>query len=96
VIPRHPFSVDGGGWGAWQIVGRYARLNVGDGAFPTYASATGSASRAEAWSVGLNWYLNTNLRANLSFSRTTFNGGSASAVAVHPEEVLFTRVQLAF
>lgn len=96
VTPRHPFSIENGGWGAWQVVGRYARLNADDAAFPTFASATGSASRAEAWSVGLNWYLNTNLRANLSFSRTTFNGGSANAVTIHPEDVLFTRVQLAF
>ena len=96
VTPRHPFSIENGGWGAWQIVGRYARLNVDDAAFPTFASATGSASRAEAWSVGLNWYLNADLRANLSFSRTTFDGGPASPVAAHPEDVLFTRVQLAF
>jgi phosphate-selective porin OprO/OprP len=96
VTPRHPFSIENGGWGAWQIVGRYARLNADNGAFPAFASATGSASRAEAWAVGLNWYLNADLRANLSFSRTTFNGGSANAVAKKPEEVLFTRVQLAF
>jgi phosphate-selective porin OprO and OprP len=96
VTPRHPFSIENGGWGAWQIVGRYARLNVDDAAFPTFASVTASASRAEAWSVGLNWYLNTNLRANLSFSRTTFDGGSANSATQKPEEVLFTRVQLAF
>jgi phosphate-selective porin OprO and OprP len=96
VTPRHPFSLENGGWGAWQVVGRYARLNVGDGAFPTYALATTSASRAEAWSVGLNWYLNADLRANLSFSRTTFDGGTANAATIKPEEVLFTRVQLAF
>lgn len=96
LTPLHPFSVENGGWGAWQIVGRYARLNVDDAAFPTFASATGSASQAETWAVGLNWYLNANLRANLSFSRTTFNGGSANPVTIHPEDVLFTRVQLAF
>lgn len=48
VTPRHPFSIENGGWGAWQIVGRYAQLDVDDAAFPTFASATGSASRAEA------------------------------------------------
>ena len=96
VIPRHPFSIEDGGWGAWQIVGRFERLNVDDGAFPAYASTTGSASRAEAWSVGLNWYLNADLRANLSFSHTIFSGGTTGAVTLHPEDVFFTRVQLAF
>jgi phosphate-selective porin OprO/OprP len=97
VKPLHPFSIENGGWGAWQIVGRYARLNVDDNAFSqAFASATAAASRAETWAVGVNWYLNANLRANLSFSRTTFNGGSANPVTIKPEEVLFTRVQLAF
>jgi phosphate-selective porin OprO/OprP len=97
VTPRHPFSLENGGWGAWQVVGRYARLNVDNAAFSDgFASATASASRAKAWSVGLNWYLNADLRANLSFSRTTFDGGSANPVTIKPEEVLFTRVQLSF
>ena len=96
VVPRHPFDPKNGGWGAWQIVGRYAQLNVDDGAFPNYASAATSASQAFAWAVGLNWYLNANVRANLSFSRTTFNGGSTGPVTKQPEDVLFTRVQLAF
>jgi len=96
VVPRHPFSLEKGGWGAWQIVGRYARLNVDDAAFPEFASAATSASEAEAWAVGLNWYLNANLRANLSFSRTTFTGGSSGPVTKQSEDVLFTRAQLAF
>ncbi|HTV43040.1 MAG TPA: porin [Candidatus Sulfotelmatobacter sp.] len=94
VIPRHPFSIENRGWGAWQIVGRYARLNVDDLAFSTFG-ATGAA-QAEAWAVGLNWYLNADLRANLSYAHTAFSGGAATVVTSHPEDVLFTRVQLAF
>jgi len=99
VIPRHPFGIENGGWGAWQVVGRYAQLNVDDNVFPTFATSAASASGAQAWSVGLNWYLNANLRANLSYSQTTFNGvpGNATNLAIKQrEEVLFTRVQLAF
>ena len=64
---------DNGGWGAWQVVARYADLDVDKAAFPTFATA-GSASEAKAWSVGLNWYLNSDIRINTSFSRTTFTG----------------------
>lgn len=96
VTPRHPFSIQDGGWGAWQVVGRYAELDVDSKAFPNFASATGSASKARAWSAGVNWYLNNNVRANLSFSHTQFTGGSTGAVTQKPENVLFTRVQLAF
>jgi phosphate-selective porin OprO and OprP len=96
IVPRHPFNLHGGGWGAWQVVGRFAELNVDHAAFPDFASPAASASGARAWAAGLNWYLNKNLRANVSFSRTWFTGDATSAVAKQPENVLFTRMQLAF
>jgi phosphate-selective porin OprO/OprP len=103
VTPRHNFDPRNGGWGAWQVVARYAELNVDSAAFPTFASATTSASAAQAWSLGLNWYLNRNIRVNASYSHTTFTGGGAASattapasVSSHPESVFFTRVQLAF
>ncbi|MGD1088091.1 MAG: porin [Verrucomicrobiota bacterium] len=103
VAPRHPFDPRNGGWGAWQLVARYAELNVDKAAFPDFANPATSASGAQAWAVGLNWYLNSNIRVNASFSRTTFTGGGTTtattppnSVASHPEEVFFTRVQLSF
>ena len=98
VTPRHPFNLRGGGWGAWQAVGRYEELNVDRSAFPTFASSAGSASSAHAWSAGLNWYLNRDIRLNASFSHTVFHGytGTAPAVPAQAENVFFTRMQLAF
>jgi phosphate-selective porin OprO and OprP len=103
VTPRHSFDPRNGGWGALQLVARYAELNVDSAAFPNFASATTSASAAQAWSLGLNWYLNKNIRVNGSYSHTTFTGGGAASatsapasVSSHPEDVFFTRVQLSF
>ncbi|HUA67227.1 MAG TPA: porin [Candidatus Saccharimonadales bacterium] len=97
VKPRHPFSLQKGcGWGAWELVGRYAELNVDDAAFPTFANPATSASAAHAWSVGLNWWLNKNVAVLASFSRTTFTSGASGSVTKEPEEVFFTRIQLAF
>lgn len=98
VNPRHPFSFSGGGWGAWQLVARYAQLGVDKVAFPIFANPNTSASAARAWSAGINWYLNKNLRVNASFSRTTFTGGTGAGATVtkQPENVFFTRLQLAF
>ena len=97
VMPAHPFNIRDGGWGAWQVVGRFAELNVDSDAFPLFASPTTSASAAHAWAAGLNWYLNRNVRMNLSFSHTWFEGNAtANVVTKQPENVLFTRVQLAF
>ncbi len=106
ITPRHPFDPRNGQWGALQLVGRYASLDVDDAAFGgasnvRLADPTKSASGAQAWSVGLNWYLNKSIRANLSYSRTTFSnyGGSsfaAGSVPAQPENILFSRLQLAF
>lgn len=99
VTPRHPFDLHQGGWGAWQLVARYANLYIDDNRFTTFAAA-GSANAARAWSLGLNWYLNRDFRVSTSFSRTTFGGGGGATgngpVTAQPENVLFTRVQLAF
>jgi len=95
VTPKHPFDFRKNQWGAWQLVARYGELDVDKKAFPIYAS---SAQSAQAWSVGVNWYLNRNIRANASFSHTTFDGytGAKPAVAAQPENAIFTRLQLVF
>jgi phosphate-selective porin OprO and OprP len=102
VTPKHPFDPHNGQWGAFQVVARYAELDIDNGAFPLYANPA-SASEARSWSAGLNWYLNRNIRVSASYSRTDFSGGAtgspASApgsVSNHPEDVFFTRVQIAF
>jgi phosphate-selective porin OprO/OprP len=101
ITPLHPFNPQNGQWGAFQVVARYADLDIDNAAFAAAApfAAAGSASEAKAWSVGLNWYLNRDIRVNASFSRTTFEkGGTATptAIVAQPENVFFTRVQLAF
>lgn len=101
VTPRKPFDPRAGKWGAFQVVGRYAELEIDDAAFPLYANPA-SASGAQAWAAGLNWYLNKNLMLKASYSRTTFTGGGGAgttppaSVTRQPEQVLFTRMQLSF
>jgi len=102
VTPKHPFNPHNGQWGALQVVGRYADLDIDNAAFPLFANPA-SASEARSWSAGLNWYLNRNIRVNASYSRTTFTGGAAGSpgsapgsVSSHPEDAFFTRVQIAF
>jgi phosphate-selective porin OprO/OprP len=102
VTPRHPFDLRSGHWGALQLVARYAELDVDEAAFPFFANPATSASAAQAWSAGLNWYLNRNVLFKLSYSRTVFTGGGGAGSSVpaivtrQPEQLLFTRLQLAF
>jgi len=102
VIPRHPFNPRQGEWGALQLVARYAEVDIDSGAFPLFSNPGTSARSAEAWSVGLNWYLNRNVAVKTSFSHTDFTGGGGpgtsppAAVTRKDENVLFTRIQLSF
>ncbi len=102
VAPRHPFNPREGNWGALQLVGRYARLDIDHAAFPTYSNPKTSAREAAEWSVGLNWYLNRSILLKTSFSHTFFQGGGGAGtsppatVTRQDENVLFTRLQLAF
>src|SRR5262249_10504873 len=80
VTPSQPFNPRLGHWGAWQLVARYEQLDVDRGIFSSvpllsYADPDASARSAYAWSVGLNWWLNRNVRVNASFSHTWFQGG---------------------
>jgi phosphate-selective porin OprO/OprP len=102
VTPKHPFDPRNCQWGALQVVGRYADLAIDNAAFPLFANPA-SASEARSWAVGLNWYLNRNIRVNASYSHTSFTGGAGGSpstapgsVSSHPEDVVFTRVQLSF
>lgn len=103
VVPRFAFDPHEGCWGAWQIAARYSELDIDRAAFPTFADPRASAHSAREVAIGLNWYLSRNLRANASLSHTEFSGGGLSAstsapaiVTRHDENVLFTRLQLAF
>ena len=84
------------GWGALELVARYGELDVDDDAFPLFANPTASASQANAWSVGFNWYLTQNLKLVATYTRTTFEDGAAAGADREDENTLFTRAQLSF
>lgn len=115
VRPRHNFDL-GNNWGAWELAGRYGEIHLDDDTFkdPTgvsfvggYANLSESAKSARSWTVGLNWYLNQNVRAAVNYSETHFDGGAGIGVTPinaagtnvldRPDErILLSRVQLAF
>jgi phosphate-selective porin OprO and OprP len=96
VDPRHPFTLGGGGWGAFEVVARLEQLSL-DKLAPLFATAT-SARVATSWGAGLNWYLNRNIKLQLDYEQTHFTGGSTAAgsATAHPEHVVLSRVQFSF
>lgn len=109
VSPKNPFRWGYPGWGAWQLVGRFSQFDVDDAAFPAFANPAFSATGADAWSVGINWWLNRNARVLTSFTHTSFTGGGAppnlaapgsllspTTVTAQDENVLASRIQISF
>jgi phosphate-selective porin OprO/OprP len=59
ISPANPFSLWGGGWGAWEIAGRVSTVNLND----QLGTANGVAGGRQTISTaGLNWYVNSNIR----------------------------------
>ena len=99
VTPKKPFDPANHAWGAFELAARYSELDVDDDAFPLFANPTSAASLAKAWSVGLNWYLNKNVRWALNYAVTSFEGGAAAGAGVgdrEDEKVLLSRFQVSF
>ena len=95
VTPRNNFDPRNGGWGALQVVARYSYLDIDDGLFPIFADPAELPTRVANWGLGLNWYLNRNIRVAFNYNHFDFKGGQGSAIG-QAENLFATRVQLAF
>lgn len=92
---RQPFSLKHHTWGALEAVGRLSELVIDKDAFATLAAPSASAQRAQAWDLGLNWYVNKNLKWALDYEQTHFNGGSNGADRDN-EQAMLTRWQVIY
>ncbi|HTO07990.1 MAG TPA: porin [Myxococcota bacterium] len=96
LVPSVNFDPFRGTWGAWEFITRISQLKVDDSVFDAnFADPTVSAEAAKLWSVGINWYLNRNVKLAVNYDRTTFRS-YASNQDRHDEGVLLGRFQLAF
>jgi phosphate-selective porin OprO/OprP len=107
VKPREPFNPFEGKWGAWQIAFRWHELDIDRDTFANYGTAANpvylfsdprsSVQHAQTWGLGVNWFLNSNVKIQGNYEQTAFTGGAVTAdnqVADRPDEkVFFTRVQ---
>ena len=90
VVPRR--SITQGGIGAWEIVARYHDLRFDEAAFVggagSFANPATAVRHARAIGVGINWYLVRNVRIQLDFEQTRFEGGAANGN--RPDERVLT------
>jgi phosphate-selective porin OprO/OprP len=100
ITPRTTFHVGSGGWGAWEVVARYSELKIDNAAFAggtqSFADPTASPRNARATGVGINWWLNANVKWVLDYEVTQFEGGAAGNGNRPDERALTTRFALTF
>lgn len=96
ITPANPFSLWGGGWGAWEIAGRVSTINLNDLLGTTNGVAGGQQT---IYAAGLNWYVNGNVRfmfdylhGNIVKQISPTNAGDAGAKF----DAVAMRTQVAF
>lgn len=98
-VPNKPFAPSAGRWGAFELVTRYSVQKNDDNAFvgsaaTQLANPSQSAREAREIGIGLNWYLNRNIKAQINYEETHFDGGAMIGDRV-PEKAILTRFQAA-
>jgi phosphate-selective porin OprO/OprP len=103
IKPSNPFSLETGkGKGAWELALRYSKFDaseveVKDAGLGARLQGT---DKADAYTVGLNWYLNPNLRFMLDYVYTDydteFSPIDTGLPAEDSEKALVLRGQFAF
>jgi phosphate-selective porin OprO/OprP len=82
-VPSRPFSFAGGSWGAWELVARYTDTDL-NWRTNQIANATGGVQagilggRERIVSLGVNWYLNRNIRIMLDDNIINLSKGTAT------------------
>ena len=99
--PRRPYAIGGPGWGAVELVTRYAEQSIEDDAFEgtattRLANPSASARKAKNPGIGVNWYLSRNFKIQLNYDVTSFEGGAPNGGDRKDEKAIFTRFQANF
>lgn len=98
IRPSTPLTFDNiSTLGAVQLVTRYSELNLDSNAFTEgLLNPDQSIRKAQSFGIGINWYLNRNIKFQLDYNQTHFSHGANGGINRQEEKVLFSRMQLAF
>ncbi len=96
-LPAHPFDpIEGGGWGAWEILGRYDWFHLEDERLIERGLATGT-DEVHSWTGGLNWYLNSHVRLQFNYVFSMYDEAVRSGNAQGEDNhAVLLRLQLSF
>jgi phosphate-selective porin OprO/OprP len=92
--PVETFEPGSGTYGAFELAARYTELRVDRGVYEQGIGG-GIAQKANAWALGLNWYMNRSMRLMFNYEQTDFAERPGGATVPH-EKVFLQRLQLKF
>ena len=90
--PKFNFDPAAGRWGALQLVGRYAVLNLDHTAFALGLASANASRLTKSLTIGANWYPNSFIKIYGTYERTLFE----SLTSRPSENAILVRSQLAF
>ena len=99
IKPIQNFDPVKGTWGAWQLAARWSEIDIDKDTFQLIDNSK-AANHATAWTLGVNWYLNSYALIRANYEQVSFDGGAEkdskqlSNRAI--EQVFATRFQLSF
>jgi len=98
IRPRHAFEPSKGfsHLGTLELAVRYSHLEVDRNAFSSFANPKTAARQASERAIGVTWYLNRYAKLLAYYEHTQFGMASINLTPLHSEDVLMSRVQLAF
>ncbi len=105
VVPKKDFNLREDTWGAFHLVARYGQMTFDSDYYTSTGAATGIGGAIASQGpkvvtdigVGLNWYLNSNVRAQLQYDNDSYTGGSWPVTPQNEDQNVFlTQLQLAF
>ncbi|MCX5886623.1 MAG: porin [Proteobacteria bacterium] len=96
ITPKKKFDPFQGTWGAWQIAFRYSFLSLDRDLFKYgYADPKKYTDKADAYTAGVNWYLNDMVRVMVNYIHTSFDDDvEVSGKKIDNEDVWITRFQI--
>lgn len=86
IIPDHPFSIDQGTWGAWELATRVSYIYLTSGFTPGLPISSKSqpgavnGGKQTTYTAGLNWYPNSYMRFMLNYVHMDFDKANPSTV----------------
>ena len=98
IRPRRSFEPNRGfgHLGAVELAVRYSQLSLDGDAFAGFAKSTTAAQQAKEVGIGVNWLLNQYVKLATDYEHTSFRMATSTVTPLHDENVLISRLQLAF